>query len=86
MLGSSESNLQAEIMQSMHKFTKVASEEKNKFYVSVHTSCKNDKGYEAVKSITYQLNITHKLTKVASEEREEQSLCTCSYNLINTMK
>ena len=54
--------------------------EKNKVHVTDHTSRKNDKHYEAVKSnLQAEHKQVHKFTKVPSGEREKQSYYHKSY-------
>ena len=60
----------------MYKFTKVASGERkiNKFHVTHHTFCQNDKSYEVMKSnLPPEHKRMHKFTKVANGEREQIS-------------
>ena len=57
----------------MHKFTKVANGEREKFHVTNHTFCQNDKSYELIKSnLPAEDKRKHKFTKVASGERENK--------------
>ena len=47
--------------------------EKNKFYVTHHTFCQNDKSYDVVKSnLPTEHKRMHKFTEVASGERENK--------------
>ena len=69
-----KSNLPSEHKR-MHKFTNIASgERENKFHVTRHTFCQNDKSYEVMKSnLQTEDKRMHKFTKVASGEREQIS-------------
>ena len=72
-----KSNLQTESKR-MYKFTKVASGERkiNKFHVTHHTFCQNDKSYEVMKSnLPPEHKRMHKFTKVANGERKKQISC-----------
>ena len=60
----------------MHKFTKVASGEREKQSSCHHTFYQNDKSYEVMKSnLPPEDKQMHKFIKVASGEREKQILC-----------
>ena len=60
----------------MHKFTEVASEEKNKFHVTQHAFSQNDKSYEWMKSnLPTEQKRIHKFTEVVSGERGKQISC-----------
>ena len=50
--------------------------EKNKFHVTHHTLCQNDKRYEVLQSNLHAEHTRmHKFTEVANEEREKQISC-----------
>ena len=71
----------------MHKFTKVASGEREKQCSGHSSNILSEWCYEALKSnLQPEHKQMHKFIKVASEGREKQSSCNCSYILINTMK
>ena len=71
-----KSNLQTEDKR-MHKFTNIASgERENKFHVTCHTFCQNDKSYEVMKSnLQTEDKRMHKFTNIVSGEREKQISC-----------
>ena len=71
-----KSNLQTEHKR-MHKFTEVASgERENKFHVTHHTFWQNDKSYEVMKSnLLTEHKRMQKFTEVANGERETQISC-----------
>ena len=56
--------------------------EQNKFHVTQHTFCQNDKSYEVVKSnLPTEHKRMHKFTEVANGEREKQISCHSSHFL-----
>ena len=60
----------------IHKFTKIASGEREKQNSCHHTSCQNNKSYDVMKSnLQAEHKWMHKFTKVASGEREKQNSC-----------
>ena len=71
----------------MHKFTEVASGEREKEISCHHTFCHNDKSYEVMKSNLHaEHKRMHKFTKVASGEREEQISCHSPHFFVRVIK
>ena len=66
----------------MHKFTEVASGEREKqVFMSLNTLCQNDKSCEVMKSNLHaEHKWMYKFTEVASGEREKQTSCTFCHN------
>ena len=60
--------------------------EKNKFHVTHHTFCQNDKSYEVMKSnLPTEEKQMHKFTEVASGEREREKNKFHDTTLVVTM-
>ena len=69
----------------MHKFTSSKwRERKNKFQVTHHTFCQNEKSYEVMKSnLPAEEKRMHKFTKVASGETNFMSLTILFVRMIS---
>ena len=60
----------------MHKFTEVASGEREKIIHATNMFFQNDKRYEILKiNLPSEHNQMHKFTEVAKGEREKQNSC-----------
>ena len=61
--------------------------EKNKFHVTHHTFCQNDKSYEVMKSnLPPEDKRIHKFTEVTNGETNFMSLTTLFVRMIKVMK